>query len=333
VQVENLLPSDFDQATSNGVSALPDIVLTTVQFVWPPEDSIGRPAIVPVTTLPFSETIGNSIGFVPNNSLFAVTSENGGQPAIFRAASKFPSEREIMLPVGELRKLIEPGIPNSIHRVERILVPDTDALPPALVFPEALLKLSWNIQKGGSFVLVGESGAGKTHSALVLAAMSHFLTGRRVVYLDCKSLKNVGRMVDILDRVKHCVLEALQGNAILVFDDIDHLVTRDISESPNESGSQVQQPNLTELEQCKLLGDHFRLLLEAAKEDLTVIVTSFAPDVASAVLCTDARLSCVNLPLIDSKRETRSLTRTLSLPFRIGTGLCHKTSSNGVVGD
>jgi SpoVK/Ycf46/Vps4 family AAA+-type ATPase len=139
-----------------------------------------------------------------------------------------------------------------------------------------------------SALICGDSGSGKTHSALVLATVAQLLfAGSRTIYLNCRRLKDTRglRIRDILAALDDVFKEIASTRrsscspATLILDDLDEIAPNHESDSVSgvDDSTQVQQVNPLEIEQAKMISDHlFRLMHVAAlsqSQDVGIIIT------------------------------------------------------------
>lgn len=182
-----------------------------------------------------------------------------------------------------------------VHNVfDRQLI---DVLPQGSILTQTITSLQSTIIRNNAIVLAGKSGSGRTHAALMLAAMSHFLVDSRTAYLDCKALKNNRRMADLLDAIRDLFDDKKTGHLLVVLDDLSELVVPMELEASRGSGAQMQQPNWTELEQSKLVRDHLRHLIATFNRGLTVVVTCDESEVVKSIFPVSTKVTILELPL------------------------------------
>jgi SpoVK/Ycf46/Vps4 family AAA+-type ATPase len=120
-------------------------------------------------------------------------------------------------------------------------------------------------------VLCGPPGSGKTHSAILLAAMTRIKQHRATLYLDCKRLQESPsmRMSDILGQFQSLFEKAVRGRPCLILlDELDRLAPNLMEgENENDTAARVQHANPTALDQSKLIADRLIQLLEAVAVD------------------------------------------------------------------
>lgn len=156
-------------------------------------------------------------------------------------------------------------------------------------------------------LVAGETGSGKTHTALVLAAAAYLVEQRPTVYLNCRRLKNARglRLPDILRELAEAC-ECCQGPSpvVLVLDDLDELVPHLGSDTSVGRLSSVQQHNPALLDQCQaiagLLIRYFRHFQEL-RSNVTTIFTCREPEnLSCAVLDACHQVRNVRLPCLSS---------------------------------
>eukprot|EP00977_Amphora_coffeiformis_P021797 scaffold9936_cov156-Amphora_coffeaeformis.AAC.4 len=282
------------------------------------------PSILPLNSLPL-EILGakendDESGIFPVGSLVCASSKSGNKPSLFKLVTKCTddetgdeSRQGASFSAEVVRRFLqsrtaEPATLEPVSLCELINI-----LPPSSILATKLLSLQDNVRRDESFILSGKSGSGKTHTALILAAMSHFLSARQLVYLDCVATKSLRRMVDILDAIRTAVEETAALKAVLILDDLDELVTHDHFEASIGSGAQVQQPNWGEMEQSKLIRDHVRNLLQTIDDAPPIIITCQAADVVSSILCTRKGHANISLPVLGPNERSDLVLYRLNL--------------------
>ena len=325
ISVEEILQIEWNQVTQHTLSIESFISVSSVQLLSS-EGSFRQPSLVATMASTLTDESACHTGFVPCESVVVVQLDDRNQPELFKIVPKTERSGQgyrndtPMYPAEDIQSHIRSENLNMSNAPEQIVVHDPNLLPKACIFPEELRKLKPFVQQDGSFVLVGKNGSGKTHSALIVATMCHFLNRRHVVYLDCKALKNLGRMMDILDAIRDTIEDAWNKNAMLILDDLDELVVEDHLEITQKGGAQVQQPNWMEMEQSKLIGDHIQHLLVRDERSLCVVVTSGCAEVAVSVLPDDVDPTLIHLPLLRATEKLDLLLNRMQRQFRATSG-------------
>lgn len=132
---------------------------------------------------------------------------------------------------------------------------------------EIASNLTGDLECFDSILLSGELGSGKTHLALVLAALARLNSAYATLYLDCKRLQSSPdvRMKGILQALTDVFREATKaGQCLVVLDDIDELIPNISMGSDEDEGSaHQQQPNPVAADQSKLIADHLQNLINS----------------------------------------------------------------------
>jgi SpoVK/Ycf46/Vps4 family AAA+-type ATPase len=153
-------------------------------------------------------------------------------------------------------------------------------------------------------IVAGESGSGKTHTALVLAAYARFSTVSCTYYLDCKKLKDGRgiRMKQILTELQELfhTAKTCSGNSMVLLDDLDELAPNLDCGSSSDNSAQTHQVNPIAVDQSKLIADTMRQLIESA--------STLAKRVSVIITCRDSR----RLPA--SILSVRPFTRKITTP-------------------
>ena len=146
-------------------------------------------------------------------------------------------------------------------------------------------------------IVQGEIGSGRTHQALVLAAILRLSGFGAPVYLDCKRLQSSPdlRMKNILEALTDLFRKALElKKSVIVLDDIDELIPSFQTLDGKDESTQQTQINPASIDQAKLLSDHLHWLIETAwpSGELYLIVTCrsrsmISPTALSAQLLLD----------------------------------------------
>jgi len=149
-------------------------------------------------------------------------------------------------------------------------------------------------------ILYGEKGAGKSHFSLVLAAVSRLRSSRQTVYLDCERLQSAGeiRMQDTLEELSAVFeLASTSSSSLLVLDNLDRLIPNHVTATSGESSISSLQINPIELDQTKLIADHFCLLAQALDNHVKILITcNEAKSLASTALPHDRLFEFIPLP-------------------------------------
>ena len=330
VSLEKVLPIEWEQATKNGAPLNQEIVFHKVKPVRS-NGSFRYPSILSSGVLPLDEMSDDASepACVPIRSLVAAKGSTGTDRTMFKvfkkSAGSVPSvsgldDEDICVPLDELHCLLKQKA-DTVAKIEEIIIREfINFLPPQPVPARKIIGLGPKLLQNESFILVGKSGSGKTHTALTVAAMSHFMTGRQVEYLDCAGIRNLRRMTDILDALGDVIREAVTKKALLVLDDLDELVIQDHFESSQGSGAQVQQPNWPEMEQSKLIRDHIQQALFKDEGGVRIVITCETPDAVSSILPVSSKHTVLQLPLFDSSERVNFLLSHLRLPHEVSQG-------------
>ena len=290
VSVTKILPLEYQQATSHGLDIHKDLAIQETNCAQPSK-AFRYPDIIPLNSLPLEKFVtkeNDTVGIFPVGSLVCAASKAGAEPSLLKIVWKFSedgtgydSRKGASLSAADVQSFLRSRLTEHVASERGALCEWINILPPSSIPVTKLLSLQDNVRRDESFILSGKSGSGKTHAALILAAMSHFMTERQVVYLDCVAIKNLRRMVEILDAIRAAIEEAATTNSVLVLDDLDELVVQDHFEASIGSGAQVQQPNWGEMEQSKLIRDHVRNLIQTMSDTPPIVITCQAADVVS----------------------------------------------------
>ena len=122
----------------------------------------------------------------------------------------------------------------------------------------------------------GDTGTGKTHYALVFAAIAHMRWSMPTYYLDCKKLQSASdlRMSSILQELTALFRQAMESQpSVLILDDLDFLVPN--QEDGEFAGVSIgqRQANPIAVDQTKLLADHLRSLMEYCASKVIFVIT------------------------------------------------------------
>ena len=157
-------------------------------------------------------------------------------------------------------------------------------------------------------LFVGEEGTGKTHLALLIAALLRLHFGIASSYLDCSQLQSApgNQMRDILEELSLFFEEAAaqRTSNLLILDNIHTLVPNvDASNDDDNDAMHHQQTNPALSAQVKLLSDHIRFLLG---KDLNVYVLATcknATDVAPSLRTLEHFSSTIQVPTLETNQR------------------------------
>jgi len=123
----------------------------------------------------------------------------------------------------------------------------------------------------------GESGSGKTHSALLLSAMRKVSQRSPSIYLDCKRLQETtSSLVEILTEIDAVFELAVEvQDCTIVFDDIDLVAPNLLDGGEQDSSARVEMANPIAISQSKVIADRVLQLIEATRSSrVSILVTS-----------------------------------------------------------
>ena len=329
VSVTKILPIEWHQGANHLLDIDKELAVEEVNCTQS-SSPFRYPNILPLNSLPLEMLATKEkdvTGRIPVGSLLCAPSRDGREPSVLKLVWNFPnvarddeSRNRASLSVEEAQRFLQSRVTENVISGRISFRELINILPPSSILPTKLLSLQDYVRRDGSFILSGKSGSGKTQAALILAAMSHFLTARQVICLDCVALRSLRRMADILDAIRAAVDESVMMKSVLVLDDLDELVTNDHFEASVGSGVQVQQPNWGEMEQSKLIRDHVRNLVLGMNDTPQIVITCQDAEVVSSILPIRNGHVNVSLPLLGpSERLTLFLDR---LQLR-GENSCH----------
>jgi peroxin-1 len=177
-------------------------------------------------------------------------------------------------------------------------------------------------------VIYGEKGTGKTHTCLILAAISRLRFAHKTVYLDCSRLQSVGeiRMHETLEELS-AVFEAAStsGPSLLILDNLDKMVPNLKSVEDGESSTNNLQVNPIEVDQTKLLWHHVYFLAQQLGVHTKLVITcNEQKSIAPGVFPSDRVYEFLSLPSLGTVEVGQMLStmicqkldlRSIYLPF------------------
>ena len=332
VSVTKILPVEWHQGTIHLLEIGKELTVQEINCTQSNEP-FRYPGVLPLNSLPLealSTKENDAAGIFSVGSLVCVPA--GNEPRLFKIAWKFSGDEAsgesrtgASFSAADVQSFLQSRLAERVTSEHISLCEWINILPPFSIIATKLLSFQANVRRDESFILSGKSGSGRTHAALMLAAISHFLVARKVVYLDCLAIKSLRRMVDVLDAIQAAFEETAATNSILILDDLDELVTHDHFEASIGSGAQVQQPNWGEMEQSKLIRDHVRHLLQAMNDTLPIVITCQAVDVVSSILPARNGHRTISLPLLAPSERLDLFVDRLYLHGRISDGLSEES--------
>lgn len=166
-------------------------------------------------------------------------------------------------------------------------------LPDRTCFSASILEMVRKVAVVPACVLYGDRGSGKTHTALIAASLAHAQHRSKVIYLDCKKLRDSGnvRMQNILDELTKSFRQAMSGGSCsILLDDLDAIVSAVDQTSTDNDSLQQQQVDPVEISQSLLVSDVLRSAFRTIRNTnvaVRVIVTCGNPDALPASLWSD----------------------------------------------
>lgn len=135
----------------------------------------------------------------------------------------------------------------------------TDLVPKVPVFRKNLLAFAKGLGPQRGCVVCGEMGTGRTHSAMMLAAVKKLQNDAETFYLDCRALKHSVdvRMRTILEQIKALGKERDSSTkpACFIIDNIDVFVAGNDSQPGSLESAQNLDADAVEIDQSKLILD------------------------------------------------------------------------------
>ena len=157
-------------------------------------------------------------------------------------------------------------------------------------------------------LLVGEEGTGKTHLALLIAALARLHFGIASSYLDCSELQSApgNQMRDILEELSLSLEEntAQTTPTLLIMDNIHALIPNvDASNDDDNDAMHHQQTNPALSAQVKLLSDHIRYLLDENPNVYVLATCMDATDVAPSLRTLEYFSSTIHVPILETNQR------------------------------
>lgn len=180
----------------------------------------------------------------------------------------------------------------------------------------------------------GDTGTGKTHYALVLAATARMKWGMPTFYLDCKTLQSASdlRMNSMLQELSAVFRQAMESQpSLLILDDLDFLVPNQSDGGISNGSISLRQINPIAVDQTKLLVNHLQSLMDCCVSNVIFVITcrssvSLPPEIAVSLACHTTvdmeslslveRTKLISSMLDDDTSGLVSLVSTLSDGYR-----------------
>lgn len=201
----------------------------------------------------------------------------------------------------------------EVESRDSLELPSTDRLVatiPDLIFEstmKALVPLFQHLER--SFpclgVLCGSTGMGKSHAALVLAAVARTEYRRATLYLDCRCLQeSTATIVEILTELDQLFYSAARTRkCLVVLDDLDRIAPNLVGGKEGDPGSQTQGVNPTAIYQSKLISDRILQLFEAVNKSSSVEVVVTCLSETSLNLSLSQYQTPIQIPMMNSKER------------------------------
>lgn len=173
-----------------------------------------------------------------------------------------------------------------------------------------------NLTMRTAYLLAGEAGGGRTHFALLIAALARVHFGIASTYLDCSKLQSSPdlRMGHILDELSEAFEEAAAKGppSFLILDDLDSLVPNiDASNDDENDAMHHQQTNPALLAQVKLISDHLRHLIGRNANICVLATCNTAASVAPSLRSLRGFSSVLDVPSLDSSQRVALFDATM----------------------
>lgn len=164
-----------------------------------------------------------------------------------------------------------------------------------------------------SSIVCGDAGSGKTHSALLIAAIAQLQDRRSVHYLDCRKMKGSrnARLSDIFEDLGRLFAAAEQSApAVLVLDDLDELVPR-VEGGGHSESLHLQQMNPVMVEQCRAIEGILRHLHSMSQQGgynpMYIVTCKSSEELSQSVRQTLSTDNSLQLPILSSDDRSQLL--------------------------
>jgi peroxin-1 len=144
-----------------------------------------------------------------------------------------------------------------------------------------------DLQRNPSIMIsiCGETGSGKTYSALLLCALARLKYQKATLYLDCKQLQestsSIGEILSQFDTVFELACDS--QDCIIIMENLDRLAPNLLGSDDSDSAGRVQSANPIAVSQSKVIADRILQLIEATviQESIILSLVITCPEVDS----------------------------------------------------
>jgi peroxin-1 len=162
----------------------------------------------------------------------------------------------------------------------------------------------------------GDTGTGKTHFALVFAAIARMRWCMPTFYIDCKKLQSSSdlRMSSMLQELTAIFRQAMESQpSVLILDDLDFLVPNHRDGGIANGSSSQRQINPVAVDQTKLVANHLQSLMEYCVSKVIFFITcrssaSLPAEIAESLTCH----TTVNIESLSLEERTELISSMLN---------------------
>jgi SpoVK/Ycf46/Vps4 family AAA+-type ATPase len=187
-------------------------------------------------------------------------------------------------------------------------------LPSATVISSGLIQRAPTSVTNAGFVLQGGKGSGKTHTALMIAAILRLRHSHATFYLNCQGLKDqlAIRLSDILREFDDIFAMARRSSpSVLILDDLDQMITNfSEGDSFKDESLQAQHTNPITLAQSRLILSHLHnLVRNTTGKKISLIVSCDSGTDSTLPAAPTAKV--IELPILGKKERCSLLCNML----------------------
>lgn len=217
-----------------------------------------------------------------------------------------PSNIPHCISAKNVSKLLEHAVSDQVSECSDTLSSSASFIPESSVFPSSLTTLLTKATATSHFIITGQSGSGRTHTALVVATAAKLLYSKTSFYINCRVLKDTKtmRLRELLIEIKRIFDAAKSTPSTLILDELDSVAVNlsPDTTTPDES-VHVHQIDPAAIDESKMISDFVRNLFATEAGNVSLIITCQDVEMLHKSLRSFRYFTKISLPLLDEQER------------------------------